>query len=281
MTAAAIASPELFIMALAKYMFAQADGFHLLDYRPLGEKYAQFLFKYLWEHLQAYKQGRSANPLAWAPFRLTGGSRNGSNLTIFHNVPSGAIVVDTTTIPAVHQSGRFSMWALGNGYELWDTELQVVSVSNTSPIVVGLNGPHGLSNGATYAFEGILGCTAANDVWTVTVQDSTHLVLTGSVGNGAYTGGGIGFAPIPITSFSISGTSVLLGMGRTPNSAQFDVAYAEHCDAAYNGGGGQNPPRRGNLRDSDPFLGRSFLSSQPPAAALFKNWNCGGILTLS
>lgn len=67
----------------------------------------------------------------------------------------------------------------------------VTNASNTSPIFVTVPA-HGLPNGGTITIGGVLGNTAANGTWNnVVVIDANTLSLTGSVGNGAYTSGGI------------------------------------------------------------------------------------------
>ncbi len=66
----------------------------------------------------------------------------------------------------------------------------ISAASNASPIAITTSSPHGLSTGDHVFIFGMLGNTAANGRWTVTVTDSTHFTLNGSTGNGAYTSGG-------------------------------------------------------------------------------------------
>lgn len=66
----------------------------------------------------------------------------------------------------------------------------ISGATNAAPIVVHTGVSHGLSSGNVVSIEGVLGNTAANGVWTITVVDATHFSLNGSSGNGAYTGGG-------------------------------------------------------------------------------------------
>lgn len=70
----------------------------------------------------------------------------------------------------------------------------IIGASNATPIVIQTSAPHLYSTGDQVAISQVLGNIAANaDVdapWTVTVQDSTHFALNGSVGSGAYTSGG-------------------------------------------------------------------------------------------
>lgn len=65
----------------------------------------------------------------------------------------------------------------------------VTAATNASPIrITAAN--HGLSNGDRVRVAGVEGNTAANGNWTVANANATQFDLTGSAGNGAYTGGG-------------------------------------------------------------------------------------------
>ncbi len=63
------------------------------------------------------------------------------------------------------------------------------AVTNASPIVIS-SANHGLATGQVVTITGVLGNTAANGTWTITVVDQNHFSLNGSTGNGAYTSGG-------------------------------------------------------------------------------------------
>lgn len=66
----------------------------------------------------------------------------------------------------------------------------VSSATNATPIVITTATAHGLVSGVGVTNADILGNTGANGTFVVTVIDSTSFSLTGSVGNGAYSGGG-------------------------------------------------------------------------------------------
>lgn len=66
----------------------------------------------------------------------------------------------------------------------------VTGASNATPIVITASAPHGLFTGDPVLVEGVLGNTAANGEWKITRLSATTFGLNGSVGNGAYTGGG-------------------------------------------------------------------------------------------
>lgn len=71
---------------------------------------------------------------------------------------------------------------------------QIANISgatNASPIVISTTTSHNLASGDKVEISGVLGNTAANGAWNVTVLNSTSFSLNTSTGNGAYTSGGI------------------------------------------------------------------------------------------
>lgn len=70
------------------------------------------------------------------------------------------------------------------------TNLLITAVSAGSPIQITTALPHTLVTGDTATITGVIGATAANGTWTITVVDATRFTLNGSVGGAAYTGGG-------------------------------------------------------------------------------------------
>jgi hypothetical protein len=81
------------------------------------------------------------------------------------------------------------------GMKRADTELSPVAISgaaNSTPIVIEVSRPTGLRDGDRVDISGVEGNTAANVTDAlVTVVDATHFTLTGTAGNGNYTGGGV------------------------------------------------------------------------------------------
>jgi len=71
------------------------------------------------------------------------------------------------------------------------SSLAVIGASNTTPIVIATAGSHGLASGASVTVSGVLGNAAANGTWVVTVLTDSSFSLNGSVGNAAYTSGGL------------------------------------------------------------------------------------------
>jgi hypothetical protein len=78
----------------------------------------------------------------------------------------------------------------GAGTRLYSTFL-LSGATNATPIVATSDRAHNLTTGDQVIIYGVLGNTAANGTWTVTVASSTTFSLDTSVGNGAYTSGGI------------------------------------------------------------------------------------------
>lgn len=73
--------------------------------------------------------------------------------------------------------------------DLDDEALAVTAATNASPIAL-TTATHGLTTGDYVTVSGVLGNTAANGYWAVTVTGPTTFTLVGSVGNGAWTSGG-------------------------------------------------------------------------------------------
>jgi hypothetical protein len=254
--------PAYFVLAGPKYQFQPfVDTYHLLDYRQLGEKYGQVLFK------------MGQNNGQFTPLWPTSFSRTGTTVTIGMNIPVAPLVFDTTTFAQAHATDEFTMWAGGYGFEAWDSQVNVTACTGegVSPIALTFDGPHNRSTGDLFVVEGINSGViiggpnnndAANGLWTVTVTGANTLTLDGSTGDNNYIGGGVGLAPIGVTA-AISGSSVVLTLSRTPVS-QLYIAYAEHAAGPANFG----QVRYGNLRDSDPFIG---LTGKTPQA-VYANW---------
>src|SRR5205823_3965233 len=62
--------------------------------------------------------------------------------------------------------------------------------NGVNPTIMINSASHGLVTGDRVLISGVLGNTAANGVFNVTVVDPNHFLLNGSTGNGVYAGGG-------------------------------------------------------------------------------------------
>jgi hypothetical protein len=84
--------------------------------------------------------------------------------------------------------------SLTGNYEVWlgvcGPTVAVTAASNATPIQITASN-HGYKNGQKTTISGVLGNTAANGNWTVTVVDPSNFTLNGSTGSGAYTSGGV------------------------------------------------------------------------------------------
>lgn len=114
-------------------------------------------------------------------------------------------------------------WEATNGtMPAQDTEIGTVEgATNASPIVVTITA-HGYATGDQATIQNVLGNTAANGNWTITVLTDDTFSLDGSTGNGAYTSGGtctprrIGSKCSLIAVWG--GRIVLSGLGTDPNN---------------------------------------------------------------
>lgn len=87
--------------------------------------------------------------------------------------------------------------SLTGNYEVWlgvcGPTVAITAASNpAAPLPIQITAAnHGYKNGQKTTISGVLGNSAANGTWTVTVVDSNNFTLNGSAGSGAYTSGGV------------------------------------------------------------------------------------------
>jgi hypothetical protein len=81
------------------------------------------------------------------------------------------------------------LWSPING-NVFGGSKTVTNASNTTPIVITTSAVHRWTTGASIIVASVLGNTAANGTWTITVISPTTFSLNTSVGNGAYVSGG-------------------------------------------------------------------------------------------
>ena len=70
------------------------------------------------------------------------------------------------------------------------TAQTISGASNATPIVITTSDVHSYTTGQRVRIDSVLGNTAANGVWTITVASTTTFSLNTSVGNGSYAGSG-------------------------------------------------------------------------------------------
>jgi len=76
-----------------------------------------------------------------------------------------------------------------------DVSDTVTGATNATPIVITTSVANGLVTGDQVVISGVTGNTAANGTFIITAVTSSSFELDGSVGNGAYGGGGTLFSP--------------------------------------------------------------------------------------
>lgn len=96
---------------------------------------------------------------------------------------------DATSLPTFRVYGPSGVMANGTGTASFKDSGSITAATNASPIVITSAG-HNLSSGALVTISGVLGNTAANGTFTVTVVDGNTFSLNGSTGNGTWTSGG-------------------------------------------------------------------------------------------
>jgi hypothetical protein len=78
---------------------------------------------------------------------------------------------------------------LGDGVAL--ANQVIIGASNTTPIILIMQTPHGVVDVTFVTVFGVLGNTGANGSWIARRVDADELELCRSVGTGAYSGGGL------------------------------------------------------------------------------------------
>lgn len=248
-----------------KYQYLYADGVHLLNYAPLGDKNAEAAI--------ATSNALDFGGPRWQPMRMLSATRAGAVITLTMHVPYGPCIFDTQLGPGPHQDGPWSaFWSLGLGFEAYEVIGNVIAATSTSPIVATLDVAHGLTTGTAVGLSGIDNAVAgssgtltnANGVYPATVVSPTSLSLDGSTSNGTFATPGNLCVPIEILDVAIVGyASIAITCSRASTSSELYLGYADQCGAAYGVpvAGGRFPGGRyGLVRDQDPFRG---LSGQP------------------
>jgi hypothetical protein len=99
--------------------------------------------------------------------------------------------------------------------------INVTGASNTSPIVITTASAHGLQSGMQVTLSGVLGNTAANGTFTITVTSLNTFSLNGTTGNGTWTSGGT--VGLPCLALALNAgvndvTAIATALGATPPS---------------------------------------------------------------
>jgi hypothetical protein len=87
--------------------------------------------------------------------------------------------------PAPTSLGQTAVWTS----QALQATKTLTAATNATPIAITVTG-HGYSTGDTVVVTGVVGNTAANGTWEITVTDANTFTLDGSAGNGNRTAGG-------------------------------------------------------------------------------------------
>jgi hypothetical protein len=148
-----------------------------------------------------------------------------NNFTLNGSTGSGAYTSGGTAVVAArlrrgvfgspigtHNAGSVFL-RLDSGVFVWEADPTLVGfpdaitgASNASPISITASN-HGFFTGQSVVITGVLGNTAANGQWVITVTGANTFTLNGSTGNGTYTSGGVATPVIffKFTSFNRMG----------------------------------------------------------------------------
>lgn len=109
-------------------------------------------------------------------------------------VSLAAVSPDPRSVPVTDVSLSFSENITGldiSDFTLTQSQAVVATSGlGVGPIAITTASTAGLTSGSTVTVSGVLGNTAANGTFTISVVDATTFTLIGTVGDGDYTGGG-------------------------------------------------------------------------------------------
>lgn len=131
------------------------------------------------------------------------GATNAAPIAIATTVPPGFVTGQSATVTNV----RGNLAANLATTITVPAPLGVVGATFATPIQITTAAPHGYPTGAQVNIQGVLGNIAANGNRSITVTGAATFTLDGSVGSGAYGGGGI---CTPLNVFTLDGSNGLL-----------------------------------------------------------------------
>lgn len=102
---------------------------------------------------------------------------------------SGDSPLNASSAPTFRVYGPSGLMTNGTGSTSAKNTGSITNATNATPIVITSAG-HGLTTGTRVTISGVLGNTAANGTFNVTVVDGNTFSLDGGVGNGPYLSGG-------------------------------------------------------------------------------------------
>ena len=107
----------------------------------------------------------------------------------------------------------------------------VTGASDAAPIEITTATPHGYQEGQQVSVAGVLGNTAANGTFTITVTGPTSFTLNGSAGNGAWTSGGTVTGQFP----TAEQTAITASLGLDAGDVAAILAFTSDAGRAFPG----------------------------------------------
>ncbi|MBK8038025.1 MAG: choice-of-anchor D domain-containing protein [Verrucomicrobiaceae bacterium] len=153
----------------------------------------------------------------------------------------------------------------------------VTNATNATPIVITTAAAHGLSTNNYVEIEGVVGNTAANGIFQITVTSTTSFSLDFSSGNGAYVSGGTASRVTSMNPRGVKGPEegtpeeIAGGQG----SIHFSIlAHPTNANLVFTGGDRQDLPFPNYLGavDYSGNLWRGDLSLAPNGASPSSQW---------
>lgn len=120
----------------------------------------------------------------------------------------------------------------------------ITAATNATPIQITTGIANALVTGQTVTISGILGNTAANGTWVVTVINSTNYTLNGSVGNGTFAGAttiaaGSNGVALPTSTINVASTTGFPSSGviyvKTATTGMATVTYTGITGTTFTG----------------------------------------------
>lgn len=100
------------------------------------------------------------------------------------------LVGDANIIGSYDLLGDLYVWSTPRTVLPSVLAVHITAATNAAPIAITTSGSHGLTTGDYVVISGVLGNTAANGAWQVTVTGVGSFTLNNSIGNGGYVSGG-------------------------------------------------------------------------------------------
>ena len=206
-----------------------------------------------------------------------------SSLLLAAQSPPATITSVITRVTVALQLGTgivTTTVASANGAVPGISNLPVLGATNASPIVLTVPSTAGITSGMVVKSSGIVGNTAANGLFAVTLIDGTDLALNGSVGNGAYvSGGNVEAGDLGLVDSVIQSAAVPNGTtAQTQSAAQLVVAVSAvvYVPSAFLADYGSNP-----VTNKGATALAGYFPTLPIGGVLGVDGQTGGVVPIS